>query len=89
MSADGSLGPWRTMPAAPLSSTIAETALDWSVSIVTCAPFDVTSVTRPTSPSSVTTGSFRSMPEPVPAAISISWSYAVGGLATTVVATPR
>ena len=80
---EDALAPWRTIPAALLSSTTAETALRWSVMSVTFAPFDVTSVTRPTSPSAVTTGAFSAMPWSRPAAITISCWYGVGGRPTT------
>ena len=56
-------------PSGPFGSTLAETALRWSVISVTSAVPWVTSVTRPTSPSPLTTGSLICTPAPEPLSI--------------------
>ena len=62
------LAPCLTTPEASVSSTTAETELDWSVMSVIRALDSVTSVTLPTRlPSCETTGAFLRMPSSVPA----------------------
>ena len=74
------LAPCLTTPDASVSSTTAETALDWSVIRVIFAVESVASVTLPTRlPSASTTGAFSRIPSPVPADTTTSCWYGDGG----------
>ena len=66
-----------------------ETALDSSVSSVTCATFEATFVTSPTSPSAVTTASCFEIPWFLPADTTICWANWLGARAITRATTGR
>ena len=72
-----------TMPCTPCGTTLAETALEWSVIRVTWAEPPCHRGTRPTSPSPSTTGSSTATPSPLPTSIVTVEYQTVGERAIT------
>jgi hypothetical protein len=81
--------PCRIKPLTPRTTSRAGTLLSGSVRSVTSAVCGLTFVTRPISPSPVTTGVLTRMPAVDPAAIVTSCANALVGYAMTVVFTER